>query len=196
MPHATYVLIGATGSRVVFAVVAVALVTALFLVYRTSRRIGRGAAIHTFASELPEYVDIGSWNTPPVEMPMKLKLVSVDVTTQVFDNLMFRLPEAMHADLPDEVGTVVALRWLDQRVWSLGGASGHKWTGRVRVVDLASRKCIAEGSFDGEAPPKPAGAAPRDDVYGERPIAAIVDWLVSLPQASARELATTESHPR
>jgi hypothetical protein len=183
VPQATLVLIGATGSRVVFAVIAVALVGALFMVYRTSRGIGRGAGVKTFSSELPEYVDIGSWRTPPVEQPMKLKLVSVDVTGMLYDNIMFRLPEHMHAELPDQVGTVVALKWLDKPVWSHGDAHGHRWTCAVRVVDLADRKCIAEGSFEGEAPVQPDATAPPGIVYGERPTAAIVEWLLSLPRA-------------
>lgn len=183
MPHTTLALIGATGSRVVFVVIAVVLVTALFMVYRASHRIGRGAAVQTFTSALPEYLDIGSWTTPPVQMPMKLRLVSVDLAEMRYDNLMFRLPEEMHAELPNDVGTVVALAWRDETVWSRDTASGRQWTCAVRVVDLASRKCIAEQTFAGEAPPQPDDPAPARIVYGERPIAAIVEWLISLPRA-------------
>jgi hypothetical protein len=182
-PQTTLVLIGATGSRIVFVVIAVVLLTALFMVYRATHRIGRGAGVRTFSSELPEYVDIGSWTTPPVQMPMRLGLVSVDLAEMKYDNLMFRLPEEMHAELPSDVGTVVALKWLVKTVWSKDAASGRQWTCSVRVVDLASRKCIAEQSFAGEAPAQPDGSAPTGIVYGERPITAIVEWLLSLPRA-------------
>lgn len=118
---------------------------------------------------------------------VKGQIVVVDVREKTVDEgVFFALPAALRASGPDEVGTVVLLKWgvafvghFENRAGvDQGSASVSKC--EVTVIDKSIPAILERRTFQSKA-------VVRGIDGGAKPIAEIVEYLAQLPRESARE---------
>jgi hypothetical protein len=115
-----------------------------------------------------------------------------EVDEEVFE----AIPAELRATGPEDVGTVVVLRWRSDVVGFYpgrngGGASACVHTCDVRIIDRSLSAIIANEYFRGGSPPQEAFGN-RHHVYGSKPVKEIADYLVKLP----REPGATKLPPQ
>jgi hypothetical protein len=111
------------------------------------------------------------------------KAVMVDVNQRKLDYMQESLPDDMRAATPEEVTTVVQLRYTEQTVGEYtGGGRALKVTCNVTVVDRASRVVLGTASFTGEDPPQFTRTSAGEDDRGALPTQAIIGFLKQLRQ--------------
>jgi hypothetical protein len=139
-----------------------------------------------FAERLAEFQDLASEtaNTtdtvPASRARLKPKALVLDRGEGLSD-VHFDLPDALRAETPEEVASVVALQW--QRIlfgrYRGTDAVAYRWECQLTVVDAATKEVLARPEpFVGGDPPKSAAAT--EDVYGTRPVEQIVAYLAAL----------------
>lgn len=109
------------------------------------------------------------------------KLVVVDVEKREIDAIHLELPDAVRADSPQEVGSVVLL-FTDRKATAWYGpfSRGYTVTWDMRVVDQQSRKMAAMISYTSGAPRR-AIPIPFYKHGGWRPTRGLIDDLAGLP---------------
>jgi hypothetical protein len=103
----------------------------------------------------------------------------INLYRRAVDELYLSLPEQMRADGPDEVKTVVWLRWGSRRAGKSRGRERWVQTCRVTVIDRAGNLIIGETTFVGPVPYGRSSVGPRP---GDREIIA---YLFSLQAPTA-----------
>src|SRR5262249_27112691 len=74
----------------------------------------------------------------------KKKMITIDVNHKTVDYFWFRLPPELRAATPDEVESVVWLKWGEERVAEYeGGGWAIRNTCTVTVFDLKTKKVLA-----------------------------------------------------
>jgi hypothetical protein len=110
------------------------------------------------------------------------KVVLIDADKRALDELQPYLPDDIHARTPEEVTTVVQMRYTRSVVGKFpSGAHAVQVGARLTVVDVPSRTVIAARSFDWGKPPTsiPVGSG-SDDVTGSAPMKDISAFLTGL----------------
>lgn len=92
----------------------------------------------------------------------------------------FDLPRTLRATQPDQVGTVVWLKWSRKDRGKYRTGTAYKVNCEVIIIDAEKRAVVARRPFEGGEPPSsvPAGK----DGYGALPTERIVEYLTSLPR--------------
>ncbi|GMR07349.1 MAG: hypothetical protein BMS9Abin26_0352 [Gammaproteobacteria bacterium] len=116
------------------------------------------------------------------------KMVTVDIKNNTLDGFTFmRLSDAVRADKPADVGTVVQIKYE----WDLFGQYQHEDTGKVTgnaykskatvtLFDTITGKAIGRKLFIG---PDPDKSQRRDgDLQSRRPFYEIIEFLDQLPE--------------
>src|SRR5207248_10951292 len=112
------------------------------------------------------------------------KLITVDTGEKEIDYLYFDLPEDRRAKNPDEVDSVVHLKW-DKQIKGYyapknnpGDTSkpGYWQTSDVPVVDRQSGEVQAMNHFQGSDPPEKSSSS----ASGSKPTDKVVTWLNGL----------------
>jgi hypothetical protein len=149
-------------------------------------RMNQSAQSALFKGQIDAYLAM------PKEQPeqgayVKGKIVVVDVREKAVDgDVFFALPAALRAAGPDEVGTVVQVKWgvtfpghfVNQAGQDLG--VGSACTGEVTVIDKSIPAILERRTFQSKA-------VVRGIDGGAKPIDEIVDYLAKLPREAARE---------
>ncbi len=118
---------------------------------------------------------------PPVTGRARPKMITVDMDKQQVDWVFFDLPKELQAGNPDEVETVVALRWGEERVLEYeGGGFGIRHLCTVSVYDKASRQLVAQTQVQGGDPPQRTETSAGSNDYGSKPTKEIVSFLRSV----------------
>jgi hypothetical protein len=146
------------------------------------------ALLARFAPAIETYLALAESPKAKGDPSLRGKLVTIDVDKRAVDSWThFKLPEALRAESPDEVGTIALVKWGWRHEGSYltqdtGEKVGEAYTGvgAVTLIDLASRTIVGQRSFEGDPP---AGGLRRvGDYRSERPMFAIVDYLARLPR--------------
>jgi hypothetical protein len=109
----------------------------------------------------------------------------MSVSRSRLDDLMSQLPADLRADQPEEVRTVVWVKWIHRVVGEYQGPlSPHDYAYRchatVTVIDRTIPAVVAVTELVGPEPPdvKPPDAWGK----GQKPTAAVIDYLTGLPR--------------
>jgi len=111
------------------------------------------------------------------------KLITVDTGEKEIDYLYFDLPEDRRATKPEEVDSVVHLKW-DKKVKGYYAKEGSNDTSKpgywqtcdVLVVDRQSGEVQAMSHFQGSDPPEKSSSS----ASGSKPTDKVVTWLTGL----------------
>ncbi len=116
------------------------------------------------------------------------KLVTIDVDRAEVDYWTYpKLPDDIRALSPDQVQTIGLIQWGWDKVGHYEDVKTGQETGdalqshaRLTLIDWVDKTCIAERTFEGDAPLK--GLTRDGDFKSMQPMFQIVDYLGSLPR--------------
>jgi hypothetical protein len=109
------------------------------------------------------------------------KMVVVDVQDKDVDGLHFDLPDDLRAATPDEVNTVVQLRWNQAAVGTYSsGGKGYQWSCSATVIDRATQTTIGSQQFAGSPPPQSYYGKPGESRSGDKPTPQVLAYLRTL----------------
>jgi hypothetical protein len=145
----------------------------------------RAQAIEPFKSHLNEYLLIPELKTitPAEDTYIKGKVITVDTSEIEIDEMTyFKLPEELVAQTPEEVATIIWLKWEDVLVghYTPGGGDAYRITCEVTIIDKEQAAIVGQKTFRGSAPPETVVGT--ESGYGERPIEDVVDYIRLLPR--------------
>ena len=110
------------------------------------------------------------------------KVMTVDTEAKGIDDLYLQVNADYQPQKPEEVGTVVWLKWgKESTVRGTANFSAYRQTCDVTIIDLARRVVLARQSFTGEHPIIPSHGAANSSFYGNKPIAEIVAFIQGFP---------------
>lgn len=116
---------------------------------------------------------------------IKGKVLVIDLGKQKVDvDLFFRLPEDLRPGSPEEVGTVVLVRWQDIQVDEYSNkGKAYRVDGVLTVIHRDSKEVVADDVVfaGGDPPAKIKQSAPSGK--GPKPFDKIIEYLVRLPKA-------------
>ncbi len=180
-------------------VVTVVLSAAVFLLIHF---LGRATENAKFKKHIAEYLAV-SEEQPGLGAYIRGRVVVIHVSNnkdgpgqreEVDDEVFPLLPADLRASRPEDVGTVVVLKWSADvfGVYPAGDrtATALVHTCEARIIDLSLSAIVARQSFRGGDPP--ASIAGGREAYGSKPTQQIADWLLSLPREPAAEEAPPE----
>jgi hypothetical protein len=109
------------------------------------------------------------------------KMIAIDFITKNIDDLHVLLPATLRADEPDEIQTVVYLRWDKRAVGQFsGGGTNYARTCEVTVVVLGQPpRCVCVKQIEGPPYDKDGGSS---DLYGRMPNREVIEFLASICQ--------------
>ena len=139
-----------------------------------------------YKAHMAEYVAMASTGTPDQyppanNMPVKGKLMPVDMKRKDIDPVFFDLSTELRPKNPEEIGAVAAMWWSERLIGHYGGRGGaYRSECTVMVWDRSSHELLAEKSFTGGEPPSTSrnGASQT----GSKPYEEIKNYLNNLPQ--------------
>jgi hypothetical protein len=170
------------------ALLGVGLLIGLWWMNRADQRARFKGSIDGYLAVSKEQTELGEY--------LKGKAVVVNVKDKEVDDEVFsRLPAELRAGGPDEVGTVVLLKWGRELagvyVGKTSAGAGYRHVCEVVVIDKGLGAIVARKVFRGSEPPSERRGG-TDDIYGSRPVDDIVTYLAQLP----REAAGAEAAPK
>jgi hypothetical protein len=149
------------------------------------------AALHP---HLSQFVNItGTGGEPTGEPYVRGRILPLDVEMKDTDDALFKaLPRSLRPTKPEEVGTIVWLKYGLQKIESHISQVGHGvQTVEMTIVDRAQNRVLARKFFIGEPPTQTSFGLPHDPKArkemhmsraGPAPIGAMAGYLVSLPR--------------
>lgn len=116
------------------------------------------------------------------------KCITIDIDQKAVDSLVYpKLSDTLRAQSPQEVGTVVLIRWYWEKEGyytdaKTGQVTGDAYWGfaKVSIVDWQDKMLIGEEIFTGDAPA--SGLTRAGDYKSQQPIFKVVQYLESLPK--------------
>lgn len=140
-----------------------------------------------FMNHVKEYSTISglknSVRTSPHRMQayLKGKIITVNKENNRIDNIYFDLPEELRAAKPEDVGTIIWLKWGENKVGSYtDGEDAIVNNCHVTIIDKSISAIVDERNFRGSDPPKVKHGSGSDS--GSMPTKEIVNYLQSLPK--------------
>jgi hypothetical protein len=150
-------------------------------VWYTVRSVRRGPFRDQMAVYLAQPANTADANGPRKTVK---RMVVVDPNEKDLDDLHFDLPEDLRAAKPEDVTTVVWLRWDKATVGTYtSGGSAYRWSCNVTVIDLATRTTIGSQMFEGSPPPTTVRGKPGESHSGDKPTDAVLGYLKSFPRS-------------
>jgi hypothetical protein len=125
-----------------------------------------------FAPAMPRFLVIS--DLAPAKRPlMRPKLLLVDVSRGQVDALHRRLAQALRAETPEEVATVVWIeRGEEQTGYYQDGDRAMVNTCKITMIDVRDHAIVGEGTLRGAPPPaskaKSSGYTAHDKVFGSK----------------------------
>ena len=171
---------------IVLALIVVAATCVLGLGIYAVTSMNRSAQSARFKGDINAYLAIAK-EQPEQGVYVKGKIVVVDVREKTVDHdVFFSLPADLRAAGPDEVGTVVLVKWgvafpghfEDKSGRDLG--VGSATTGELTLIDRSISAILERRTFQSKA-------VVRGIDGGAKPIDEIVDYLAKLPRESSKE---------
>jgi len=170
------------GCWIIVTIVIIVVVVGIFLGIRFGCNIVNIQKV--FGDHVQEYTVITGLN-PDFQSEnsyIRGKVITVDIGENKIDRIYFDLPGDMAAKNPEEVGTIIWLKWEDVRVGTYipGGGTAYERTCEVTIIDKLEAIIVDKKSFTGTEPPPTM--LREGDGYGSKPTDEIVDYLESLPR--------------
>jgi hypothetical protein len=178
-------------------VIAISLFFATLLsvgVFFLVRFANRSAEAARFEGHIRDYLTIPKEQFQLGEY-LRGQVVAIDVgTREVDEDVFFDLPAGLRAATPEEVGTVVLLKWGTKMVGMYTGPNGFggvadAQTCEVTVIDRSIPAVVARRSFQGHDPPTHYNGTRT----GPKPVEEVVNFLTGLPHEAGREGAAPRS---
>jgi hypothetical protein len=150
------------------------------------RSYQRAQTVKPFKAQLADYLkDAKAGAGGGLANKIGNKLITVDLGDKEIDYIYFDLPEDRRATKPEEVDSVVQLKW-DKKIKGYYAAPGSNDTSKpgywqtcdVMVVDRQSGEVQAASSFRGSDPPEKSSSS----ASGSKPTDQVVTWLKGLPR--------------
>ena len=148
-------------------------------------RQSRSAQSARFKGHIDEYLALAK-EQPEQDAYIKGKIVVVNVREKaVDDDVFFAIPAALRADGPDDVGTVVLVKWGVHFVGHFENKQGvdqgsaSVTTCEVTVIDKAFPGILERRTFQSKR-------VVRGIDGGAKPIDEVVEYLVKLPRETAK----------
>ena len=143
-------------------------------------------AAPVFAAAMAEYLALdeateGQGQSVDVEPHFRGKGVAVDLASGTLDPLHFELPDALRAETPEQVGTVIFVECETNKVGDYGffaDAYGHACD--IRVVDKKTREVVHDGGASASPPRRVY--LPFWDRIAKRPHTWVLDEIEKLPR--------------
>ena len=141
-------------------------------------------ALGPFNDHLQEYLATASTSNPnadapPLEQPLKGKLIPVDMKDKTIDPVFFDLSSDLKPEKPEEIGAIAAMWWEEERIGSYGGKGGaYQEHCTVMVLDKSTGALLAEKSFIGSMPP--SSSQNGNSQTGDKPYNEIREYLNGL----------------
>jgi hypothetical protein len=128
-----------------------------------------------------EYIDIHSSNISPSGGYIRGKIITIDIENRKIDNFWLHLPTDMIAASPDEVGTIIWLKW-DQSIVGryTNGKNAYQISCLVTIIDKLLGTKVDEKKFWGSPPP--SKVISTNTGVGSRPNSEIAEYIESLPR--------------
>ncbi len=156
----------------------VVLLVAILLLVRLGNRAAYNAR---FRAHVDDYLAVSKEQTEQGPY-LRGKVVVIDRKEKSVDReILDGIPSELHASGPDDLGTVVLLEWGRQvgPVYT-NGAIGMIHTCEVAIVDNSIPAIVGRRGFRGSDPPSETHG--RGEIFGDRPVKAVIDFLTGLPR--------------
>jgi hypothetical protein len=169
------------GCRVVIAVIVILMIVGISMGIKYGCE--RSSAMKPFETHLNEYTSIAGLKeaSPQEGQYIRGKVVSVDLTENKIDPLFLDLPPELIAKTPEEVETIIWLKWKDVAVGHYtDGATGYRIDCELTIIDKVELKIVDVKTYYGSDPPSAKSGS--GDRYGSKPTYDIVNYLKALPR--------------
>lgn len=174
----TAITLGAVG-------VCAIIVLAVLLYFQT-----RSGLLEAHAPKLSEYLALAVSGPGSTQPHLRGKVVTVDTGGRAIDDAMMGLPGELRAMHPNEVTTVVFLRWemhdtghvvvrKDRKGKESSKQTVYEYTCEITAVDRDTRQVIAYNRVTSKLNPDRYVV---EDRLGGRPVSLVTDFLTSLPR--------------
>ena len=111
------------------------------------------------------------------------KVITINVDTKAIDDLYLSLNSKYQPNSPEDVGTVVWLKYGEHDVAALtNGGKTYAVTCDVTVIDLAQSVIVAEKQFTGDDPIVADHAPEGQNFVGPKPDEQVDQFISGLPQ--------------
>jgi hypothetical protein len=153
------------------------------------RGVGRSAHASRFQEHIKDYLAI-TGEQPEQGEYLRGKVIVINARDKEVDSdVFFELPSALQAPTPEEVGTIVVLKWSSTMVGMYVSDRGNEGVASVQtcealVIDKSIPAIVGRRRFEGGSPPLYYTGGSRD---GPKPIQAVVDYITSLPRERGEE---------
>jgi hypothetical protein len=145
------------------------------------RHLSRAAVLDPFNAKINDYINVApKQRADPGPPALKGKVIPVDLGEKAVDWLYFDLPDDLRPTTPEEVGTVVHLRWGQIQVgqYGTGGGAAYVQTCKVTVLDKASGVVLGETEVRGSQPPQSSRRGSSQS--GSKPTEAVISFVKQL----------------
>lgn len=138
-----------------------------------------------FAGDIEPFFLKPATPLPEVEFQRRGKILALDAVTRRLDPMHDRLPDAIRARRPEEVGTVALVNCVVEKTWQYGYifASAYAHSCQVHLIDSRSRAFLA--NFGDANPPPRRVWLPFWPRTASRPTPALVQFTQQLPDRGA-----------
>jgi hypothetical protein len=148
--------------------------------YYLFREVDRAVTAAPFTPYLDEYLQMpGRLPSNQERPPGQGGFLPINLDTRAVDELYLSLPSWMRAKQPDDVKTLVWLRWKVQDVRLSRSRVGSQQVCHVTVIDRASNLIVGETTCTGLKPF-------RSGFQGPKPTSEIIAYLYSFQAPKAR----------
>jgi len=151
------------------------------------RSIIRSNKIGPFKPKIESYVSLtnpglvpGGQDPPPGKV--KGRMITVDADKREIDYIYFDLPDELRAETPEDVATVVLIKWSKIEVGKYSdGRAAEIQVGLVTVVNVEDKQVVGRSIFQGADPPKSRKSSQSGS--GPKPEQPIINYLKGLPRS-------------
>jgi hypothetical protein len=147
---------------------------------RRAREEAQDKYVAPFVARLAEFTPQAP--EPDLQPPYRRgKVIPINVAARKgVDGILLDFPEALRPNAPDDVGTIVWLKWGEQAFGKYSdGMLATVITCRVTVIDKSKNTIIAEQDFVGGPPPQKRQHL--EPCTGASPAGEIIGWLANMP---------------
>lgn len=143
------------------------------------RHLIRGRKLAPFKEQMAAYTAQPKGEAK--EMPLRGKIIPIDIDKKEVDDIYWEMPEDMRADKPDDVGTIVWLKWGKEQIGTYtGGSAAEVQTVVVTVIDKKEGVQTHTTSLRGGNPPQSKKSSQSG--VGPKPTTEIINFLKALPR--------------
>jgi hypothetical protein len=144
-----------------------------------------------FRGYIPEYMVVESSLRTPESPYVRGKIIPINVTEKQVDDLWFKLPDALRASNPGEVGTVLLIDCASEVAGyyvpeegepGKSNTLGRQWRCSTDLLDERSHHILDHRYFVGEHPPEKIDSNSLFDVSGPKPYGDMISYLDNLPR--------------